>query len=89
MSATPTPDTGDTRRRRLIVYAPLAIFLGLAALFLLRLGAGDISRVPSALIGKPVPQTMLAPLPGLEREGKPGPALDPASFAGTVIVLIV
>jgi cytochrome c biogenesis protein CcmG/thiol:disulfide interchange protein DsbE len=89
MSATPTPDATDTRRRKLIVYAPLAIFLGLAGLFLLRLGAGDISRVPSSLIGKSVPQTPLAPLPGLEREGKPVPGLDPASFAGAVTVLNV
>jgi hypothetical protein len=54
----------------------------LAALFLLRLGAGDISRVPSALIGKPAPQTELAPLPGLERDGTPVPGLiRPSSSA--------
>jgi cytochrome c biogenesis protein CcmG/thiol:disulfide interchange protein DsbE len=87
MSATETP--GDARKRRLIVFAPLAIFLGLAALFLIRLGAGDISRVPSALIGQPVPATVLAPLPGLERDGRPVPGLDPATFTGTVTVLNV
>ena len=87
MSATET--SADSRRRKLVVYVPLAIFLGLALLFLLRLGAGDISRVPSALIGKPVPQTVLAPIPGLERDGKPVPGLDPASFQGEVTVLNV
>lgn len=89
MSATETPDASAARRRKLIAYVPLAIFLGLAFLFLLRLGAGDISRVPSALIGRPVPQTVLAPLPGLERDGKPVPGLNPADFTGAVTVLNV
>jgi cytochrome c biogenesis protein CcmG/thiol:disulfide interchange protein DsbE len=89
VSATGTPDAGTARRRKWFAYVPLAIFLGLAFLFLLRLGAGDISRVPSALIGRPVPQTVLAPLPGLERDGKPVPGIDPADFMGTVTVLNV
>jgi cytochrome c biogenesis protein CcmG/thiol:disulfide interchange protein DsbE len=87
MSATET--SGATVRRRLLVYLPLALFLALAVIFLIRLGAGDISRVPSVLIGKPVPQVALAPLPGLERDGKPVPGLDPASFTGAVTVLNV
>ena len=41
---------------RLLVLLPLAVFLGLAALFFLRLGAGDPSRIPSALIGRPAPR---------------------------------
>ena len=36
-------------RRRLIVLAPVVGFLGLAALFMLRLNSGDPSRIPSAL----------------------------------------
>lgn len=51
-------------RRRLIVIVPLALFLALAALFLFRLGAGDPSRIPSALIGRPAPATDLAPVEG-------------------------
>jgi cytochrome c biogenesis protein CcmG/thiol:disulfide interchange protein DsbE len=76
-------------RRRLIVLLPLILFLGLAVLFLLRLGAGDISRIPSALIGHPAPQTDLPPVAGLEREGKPVPGLDTASFKGEVTVINV
>jgi cytochrome c biogenesis protein CcmG, thiol:disulfide interchange protein DsbE len=76
-------------RRRLLLLLPLIIFLALAALFFLRLGSGDPSRIPSALIGRPVPQTVLAPLPGLEREGKPVPGIDPADFTGAVTVLNV
>jgi cytochrome c biogenesis protein CcmG/thiol:disulfide interchange protein DsbE len=76
-------------RRRLIVFIPLVAFLALAALFMLRLGAGDPSRIPSALIGHPAPRTDLPPLPGLERDGKPVPGLDSADFKGEVTVLNV
>jgi cytochrome c biogenesis protein CcmG, thiol:disulfide interchange protein DsbE len=76
-------------RRRLIVFIPLAAFLALAALFVLRLGAGDPSRIPSALIGHPAPATSLPPLAGLERDGKAVPGLDSTDFKGEVTVLNV
>jgi cytochrome c biogenesis protein CcmG, thiol:disulfide interchange protein DsbE len=76
-------------RRRMIVLLPLLAFLALAALFLLRLGAGDSSRIPSALIGHPAPATDLPPLPGLERDGKTVPGVDSADFNGEVTVLNV
>src|SRR5262245_1503882 len=76
-------------RRRLIVFIPLFAFLALAGLFMLRLWAGDPSRIPSALIGHPAPQTNLPPLAGLEREGKPVPGLDGADFKDGVTVLNV
>jgi cytochrome c biogenesis protein CcmG, thiol:disulfide interchange protein DsbE len=81
-------DTGAWRRR-MIVLIPLLVFLGLAALFVLRLGAGDPSRIPSALIGHPAPRTDLPPLAGLERDGKSVPGLDSADFNGQVTVLNV
>jgi cytochrome c biogenesis protein CcmG/thiol:disulfide interchange protein DsbE len=89
MTSTETPEAGNRQGRKIFVFVPLAIFLGLAALFFLRLGAGDISRVPSALIGHPAPATVLAPLPGIQRNGEPVPGLDPATFKGTVTVLNV
>ena len=55
-------------KRRILVLLPLAVFIALAALFLLRLGAGDASRIPSALIGKEAPATNLPPIAGLERD---------------------
>jgi cytochrome c biogenesis protein CcmG, thiol:disulfide interchange protein DsbE len=76
-------------RRRLLVLLPLIIFLALAALFYLRLGSGDPSRVPSALIGRPVPQTDLPPVAGLAREGRPVSGLAAADFTGAVTLLNV
>jgi len=75
--------------RRVLVLIPLVFFLGLAALFFLRLGAGDPSRIPSALIGRTVPQTDLPPVAGLERDGKPLPGISAASFTGAVTLLNV
>jgi cytochrome c biogenesis protein CcmG/thiol:disulfide interchange protein DsbE len=76
-------------RRRLIVTIPLVAFLALAALFMYRLGTGDPSRIPSALIGRPAPATSLPPLAGLERDGRPVPGLDAADFKGEVTLLNV
>jgi cytochrome c biogenesis protein CcmG/thiol:disulfide interchange protein DsbE len=82
-------DSGSTGRRRLIVLAPLVIFLGLVALFLIRLYSGDPSRIPSALIGHAAPQTNLPPVAGLDRNGVPVPGIDAASFKGAVTVVNV
>ena len=81
--------SANVRRRRIVVLAPLVIFLGLASLFLLRLYGGDPSLIPSALIGHPVPQTTLPPVAGLERDGTPIPGIDPGSFKGAVTVVNV
>jgi cytochrome c biogenesis protein CcmG/thiol:disulfide interchange protein DsbE len=80
---------GSGSRRRLVVLLPLLVFLGLAALFFFRLGAGDASRIPSALIGRPAPATDLPPIAGLERGGKPVPGLLAADFKGAVTLLNV
>ena len=78
------------KRRRLLVLVPLLIFLALAALFFFRLGAGDPARLPSALIGRPAPQTSLAPVPGLlARDGKPLPGIVAEDFKGAVTLVNV
>ncbi len=76
-------------RRRLVVLLPLILFLALAALFFYRLGSGDPSRLPSALIGHEAPATELPPVAGLERNGQPVPGIVPADFKGAVTVLNV
>jgi cytochrome c biogenesis protein CcmG/thiol:disulfide interchange protein DsbE len=80
---------GGSARRRLLVLLPLVLFAALAALFWFRLGDRDVSRIPSALIGRPAPQTPLPALEGLTRNDAPVPGLDPAAFAGHVSVVNV
>jgi cytochrome c biogenesis protein CcmG/thiol:disulfide interchange protein DsbE len=77
------------RKRRLLVMLPLVVFLGLAALFFFRLGAGDPSRIPSALIGREAPATELPAVTGLERNGQPVPGIVAADFKDAVTVLNV
>jgi cytochrome c biogenesis protein CcmG, thiol:disulfide interchange protein DsbE len=86
--STPVTDA-PPRSRRWLVALPLIFFAILAALFLVRLYGGDPSRLPSALIGRPAPQTALAALPGLVRDGAQVPGLDPADFKGKVSVVNV
>ena len=89
--ATPqdTPGPARVRGGRVAVLLPLMLFAGLAALFLVRLGAGDASRIPSALIGHAAPATDLPPVSGLERNGKPVPGIATADFHDAVTVLNV
>ncbi len=82
-------ERASTGRPKLIVLLPLVAFLALAALFFFRLGSGDPNRLPSALIGRPAPQTDLPPVAGLVADGKPLPGLAAADFKGAVTVLNV
>ena len=84
-------DNGATRpqRRSWLVALPLIAFAVLAGLFWFRLGAGDPARIPSALIGRPAPQTKLPPLEGLVAGGTQVPGLDPAAFKGQVSIVNV
>lgn len=63
---------------------PLLGFLLLASVFYLRLGSGDPSRIPSALIEKPVPDFSLPPI-----EGSGGSGLATADLADGVHVVNV
>src|SRR5271169_3523870 len=76
-----------TRSSRWLMALPLITFAGLATLFWFRLGDVDPSRIPSALIGHPAPQTPLPPLPGLVLNGEQLPGLNPTMFKGKVSVV--
>lgn len=89
MSSTASDDKPAGGRRNLFVLLPLIAFLALAGLFFFRLGSGDPSRIPSALIGRDVPQTTLPPIEGLTRDGKPVPGVSPEIFKGQVTLLNV
>jgi len=82
-------NTGTRSRRRLLVVLPLLVFIALSALFFYRLGSGDPSRIPSALIGHPVPQTDLLPVEGLVQDGKPLPGINAADFKDNVTLVNV
>ncbi|MBR0824667.1 DsbE family thiol:disulfide interchange protein [Bradyrhizobium manausense] len=85
----PSTSTNSPPRRTFLVALPLIAFLALAALFWFRLGSGDPSKIPSALIGRPAPQTTLPPLEGLQNNGAQVPGLDPAAFKGKVSLVNV
>jgi cytochrome c biogenesis protein CcmG, thiol:disulfide interchange protein DsbE len=84
-----TPAPKAPTPRRLWPLVPLVLFAALVALFAFRLGAGDPSRIPSALIGRPAPATTLPPLAGLLRDGAAVAGLDPGVFTGRVSVVNV
>jgi cytochrome c biogenesis protein CcmG/thiol:disulfide interchange protein DsbE len=86
---TASSESSARRRRSAFVFLPLVVFAALAALFFYRLGAGDPSRLPSVLIGHPIPATDLPPLPGLERDGKSVPGLTNTTFHGAVTLVNV
>jgi cytochrome c biogenesis protein CcmG, thiol:disulfide interchange protein DsbE len=71
-------------RGRLIAIVPIVVFVALVALLYLRLGGGDPSKLPSALIGKPAPVLVLRPL-----ENSVVPGLDPKDFQGRVTLINV
>jgi len=83
------PSSETPRSSRWLMALPLVVFAMLAAIFWYRLGSGDPSRIPSALIGRAAPQTPLPPLEGLTSSGAPVPGLDPSAFKGKVSVVDV
>jgi cytochrome c biogenesis protein CcmG/thiol:disulfide interchange protein DsbE len=87
--STASNENSDKKQRNILVLLPLVVFLAIAALFFFRLGSGDPSRIPSALIGHPVPVTDLPPLSGLEHDGKPVPGVSNATFRGAVTLVNV
>ena len=82
-------NAASAKPRRLVVLLPLIVFLGIAALFLYRLGAGDPSMLPSALIGRPAPNTPLPPLEGLVQDGTPVPGIAVTDLKGAVSLVNV
>ena len=84
-----TTSDATPKRRSWLMALPLIAFTALAALFWLRLGDGDPSRIPSALIGHPAPLNALPPLKGLMNNGAQVGGLDPAAFKGKVSLVNV
>jgi cytochrome c biogenesis protein CcmG/thiol:disulfide interchange protein DsbE len=85
----PSTSGANQRTTRWLMALPLVAFAALAAIFWFRLGSGDPSRIPSALIGHPAPATALPALDGLVNNGAQVPGLDPSVFKGKVSVVNV
>jgi cytochrome c biogenesis protein CcmG/thiol:disulfide interchange protein DsbE len=88
---TDNPATGTERAgsRRWLLAIPLLAFAALALLFFARLQSGDPSKLPSALIGRPVPAFTLPAVAGLQRDGVALPGLDSEALKGRVTVVNV
>lgn len=90
MTDTTNQSATPKKRSVLIALLPLLIFVVLAAIFAVQLLSGkDNTTIPSALIGKPAPQTKLAPVEGLLRDGAPVPGLDSNDFKGQLTLVNV
>jgi cytochrome c biogenesis protein CcmG/thiol:disulfide interchange protein DsbE len=76
------------RARRLGLALPLLFFVALAGLFWYALQGGDPSRLPSALLGKPVPVFTLPPLEGLADDGKDVPGFASTDLAQGVPTIV-
>ncbi len=71
-------------------FFPLIIFIALAGIFLIRLGDRSIStNVPSPLVGKPAPTTMLEPLVGLTQDGKQVEGINSKTFKNGITIVNV
>ncbi|NOT71955.1 MAG: DsbE family thiol:disulfide interchange protein [Hyphomicrobium sp.] len=60
---------------------PVLVFAGIAVFFAVALMTGDPSKIPSTLIGKPVPVTAFPAVEELTADGKPVPGFVSADLA--------
>lgn len=90
MTETTEKPAAPKKRSTWVALLPLAIFVGLAAVFAVQLLSGkDNTTIPSALIGKQAPQTNLPPVEGLVRDGAPVPGLNSEDFKGKLTLVNV
>jgi cytochrome c biogenesis protein CcmG, thiol:disulfide interchange protein DsbE len=78
----------DKPRSRSLFLIPVILFGALSLLFLVQLFTGDPARVPSALIGRPVPSMDLPALESLNRDGGPIPGFGKADLSSGRISVI-
>ena len=71
-----TPD-----KTSLLRFLPVAVFAAVAGFFAFALSSGDPSKIPSALIGKTVPQTNFPGIEGFAANDKPVPGFSTTDLA--------
>lgn len=80
------------KKTNFFVFLPLVVVLAIfGAMAYLMLEPGrDASAIPSALIGKPAPDTVLPPIEGLVgADGNPVPGFDPKQFPDKPVLVNV
>jgi cytochrome c biogenesis protein CcmG, thiol:disulfide interchange protein DsbE len=82
------PSAPRARRRIGIFAVPVGIFAALALMFAYALRTGDPSRLPSALIGKTVPEMSLPPLEGLRDGNREVPGFGSADLRKGEVSLV-
>lgn len=82
--------TGEKRRRSWVIFAPVAVFVLIAAAFAYEIVAGNnTTELPSALLNDPAPEFDMPPLDGLSRAGEQVPGFATADLLGQVTVVNV
>lgn len=76
------------RRSNAMVVIPVIVFAALAIVFGFSLKSGDPTRLPSALIGKPVPQVDFPALEGLAGKDGPLPGVTAAGMAKGEVTVV-
>jgi cytochrome c biogenesis protein CcmG, thiol:disulfide interchange protein DsbE len=67
---------------------PVAVFAAIALFFAVALKGGDPSKIPSMLIGKPVPQTAFPALEELTANGKAVPGFTSADLVKGKVTIV-
>lgn len=83
-ATTPEP----VKRRFGWVVVPLIVFAAMAVLFAYALSSGDPSKLPSALINKPVPDVNFPAMKGLIVGGKPVPGVSKADLGNGQVTVV-
>src|SRR5262245_56416746 len=83
-----TAEVEERRGSRSSYLLPLVILALMSVLFVVALRSGDPSRLPSALIGKPVPVFSLPPVEGLAQIGQTSPGFSNADLANGQITIV-
>ena len=90
MSETDSPQETPARTKlKAMLLLPLVLVAALLGLMFIALQSGDPSRLPSVLIGKPVPEFNLAAIPRLQTEsGTPVPGFSSAALKNGKVTLL-
>jgi len=91
MSTTASPEETPVKKKKskAVLLLPLVLVVALLGLMFVSLQSGDPSRLPSVLIGKPVPEFNLAAIPRLENEsGAPVPGFSSAALKSGKVSLL-